>query len=146
MIIPSNNNRLYKWISLLTTSVNKYCRSTHETITHLFLECTNIKPFWSIVIDLWKSLKENVTVTATDILYGYNPESTSALSVSNHYLLIAIFQAILTNHLPWINSCFCLTIKFAVKRKLPLKIINLENLKGWSLCRQSLIIALSKIL
>ena len=54
-------------------------------------------------IDWWnKKRVDDVTVTSSDILYGYKPESTSFYTF-NHYRLIAkffIFQAKQTNHSP----------------------------------------------
>ena len=100
----------------------KYCESTRETLTHMLFECPKVKQFWLKVIDWWnKKRADDVTVTSSDILYGYKPESTSTYTF-NHFLLIAkffIFQAKQANHPPRLSrpSISSSMIKFAAKKK-----------------------------
>ena len=79
----------------------KYCDSTRETLTHMFFDCPKVKQFWLKVIDWWnKKRVDDVTVTSSDILYGYKPESTSFYSFNHHLLIVKFFiiQAKQTNH------------------------------------------------
>ena len=55
----------------------------------MFFECPAVKLFWKDVLN-WGNFKrsESINPSATEILYGYKPESTS-FHTFNHYLLIA---------------------------------------------------------
>ena len=93
-ILPTNDI-LYK-MKIKPDPMCKYCESTRETLTHMLFECPKVKQFWLKVIDWWnKKRVDDATVTSSDILYGYKPESTSTYTF-NHFLLIVkffIFQA-----------------------------------------------------
>lgn len=86
-IIPTNQ-RLWK-MSIKTSPQCETCNFPTETSNHKFYECPAAKSFWRDVLNWWnfKSF-ENITPSATEILYVYEPKS-SHFNAFNHYPLIA---------------------------------------------------------
>lgn len=86
-IIPTNQ-RLWK-MSIKTSPQCETCNFPTETSNHKFYECPAAKSFWRDVLNWWnfKSF-ENITPSATEILYVCEPKS-SHFNAFNHYPLIA---------------------------------------------------------
>ena len=89
------------------------CNSPNETLVHLLYECPTAQGFWRETINWWNEKRtEKISLNATDILYGYKPDS-SKFHALNHVLLIAkhhSFQAWLQNSPP-IFKIFHLILK-----------------------------------
>ena len=69
-VLPTNNN-LYK-VKLRTSPDCDRCSHPHENLVHLLYECPSIQIFWQRVISWWNEKRlENVTLSTSDILYGY---------------------------------------------------------------------------
>ena len=84
--------------------------------------------FWQMVISWWNEKRsENVTLNATDILYGYKPELNICLAL-NYYVIIAkchIFLSWLNKASPVLKSSACYLMKRSfVSAQLLLKIIH----------------------
>ena len=72
-ILPTNS-KLYK-MKLRTSPSCDRCNHPHENLLHLLYECPSTQIFWQMVISWWNEKRsENVTLNATDIVYGYKPE------------------------------------------------------------------------
>ena len=84
-ILPTNS-KLYK-MKLRTSPSCDRCSHPHENLLHLLYECPSTQTFRQMVISWWNEKRsENVTLNATDILYGYKPElniSIIMLSLQN---------------------------------------------------------------
>ena len=97
-ILPTNS-KLYK-MKLRTSPSCDRCNHPHENLLHLLYECPSTQIFWQMVIS-WRNEKtwENVTLNATDILYGYKPVLNVCLAL-NHYVIIAKYHIFLS----WLNK------------------------------------------
>ena len=74
------------------------CNFPTETIIHMFFECPAVKLVWKDVLIWWNFKRsESTNPSATEILYGYKPESTS-FQTFNHYLLIARYYIYLARN------------------------------------------------
>ena len=90
-ILPTNS-KLYK-MKLRTSPSCDRCNHPHENLFHLLYECPSTQIFWQMVISWWNEKRsENVTLNATDILYGYKPELNICLAL-NHYVIIAKYHS-----------------------------------------------------
>ena len=97
-ILPTNS-KLYK-MKLRTSPSCDRCSHPHENLLHLLYECPSTQTFWQMVISWWNEKRsENVTVNATDILYGYKPELNISQAL-NHYVIIAKCHIFLS----WLNK------------------------------------------
>ena len=97
-ILPTNS-KLYK-MKLRTSPSCDRCNHPHENLFHLLYECPSTQIFWQMVISWWNEKRsENVTLNATDILYGYKPELNISLAL-NHYVIIAKYHIFLS----WLNK------------------------------------------
>ena len=97
-ILPTNS-KLYK-MKLRTSPSCDRCNHPHENLLHLLYECPSTQIFWQMVIRWWNEKTwENVTLNATDILYGYKPELNICLAL-NHYVIIAKYHIFLS----WLNK------------------------------------------
>ena len=86
-IIPTNQC-LWK-ISIKTSPQCKACNLPTETSNHKFYECPAAKSFWRDVLNWWNfKCPENITPSATEILYGYESKSSN-FNAFNHHPLIA---------------------------------------------------------
>ena len=90
-ILPTNS-KLCKMKLRASPSCDR-CNHPHENLLN---ECPSTQFFWQIVIS-WRNEKrlENVTLNATDILYGYKPELNTCLAL-NHYVIIAKYHIFLS--------------------------------------------------
>ena len=94
----------------------------------MFFECSVVKLFRKDVLNWWNFKRsESINPSATEILYGYKPESTSR----NHYRLIAryyIYLAKNKSETPKLEIfIISLKLKFNVKEKLKQKTEILSN-------------------
>ena len=97
-ILPTNS-KLYK-MTLRTSPSCDRCNHPHENLLHLLYECPSTQIFWQMVISWWNEKRsENVTLNATDILYGCKPELNICLAL-NHYVIIAKYHIFLS----WLNK------------------------------------------
>ena len=98
LILPTNN-KLYK-IKLKTPPSCDHCSQPYENLLHLLYECPGSQTFSQMVITWWNEKRsETVALNATDILYGYKPESNLFQSL-NHFLIIAEYHIFLS----WLNK------------------------------------------
>lgn len=122
-ILPTNSN-LYK-MKLRTSPDCDRCSHPHENLVHLLYECPSIQIFWQRVISWWNEKRsENVTLSTSDILYGYKPES-NIFQAHNHYVIIAKYHIFLS----WLNKtspsfeifCVLLNEKILCERTIAFK-------------------------
>ena len=93
-ILPTNS-KLYK-MKLRTSPSCDRCNHPHENLLHLLYECPSTQISWQMVISWWNEKRSgNVTLNATDILYGYKSELNICLAL-NHYVIIAKYQIFLS--------------------------------------------------
>ena len=79
-------------LKLRTSPSCDRCSHPHENLFHLLYECPCIQSFWQRVIRWWNEKRsENVTLSPTDILYGYKPE-VNIFQALNHYITIAKYN------------------------------------------------------
>jgi len=96
-ILPTNN-KLYK-MKLKTSPSCDRC-SHNENLLHLLYECPWTQTFWQRVIAWWNEKRsETVALNATDILYGYKPESNLFQTLIN-FVIIAKYHI----YLSWLNK------------------------------------------
>ena len=89
-ILPTNS-KLYE-MKLRTSPSCDRCNHPRENLLHLLYECPSTQIFWLMVISWWNKKRwENVTLNATDILYGYKPELNICLAL-NHYVIIVKYH------------------------------------------------------
>jgi len=56
----------------------------YDNLLHLLYECPRTQTFWQMVIAWWNEKRsETVALNATDILYGYKPESNLFQALCN---------------------------------------------------------------
>ena len=97
-ILPTNY-KLYK-MKLKTSPSCDRCGNPYENLLHLLYECPRTQTFWQLVIAWWnKKRSETVVLNATDILYGYKPES-NFFQALNHFVIIAKYHIFLS----WLNK------------------------------------------
>ena len=54
-----------------------------ETILHMFVECNNVKNFWSLIEqNIYKTLKIKLTLNKFDIIFGYHPNGQNRIPVN----------------------------------------------------------------
>ena len=95
-IIPTNQ-RLWK-MNIKASPQCEQCNFPTETTIRMFFECPAVKLFWKDVLNWWNFKRsESINPSATEILYGYEPESTSPHTF-NHYLLIARYYIYLARN------------------------------------------------
>ena len=81
------NAMLYK-MKIVASPLCTFCQMTPETASHLFLDCTTVKQFWSNFkswINL--TLNSNIPLSDHEICFGVNPQKPKILV--NHLILIA---------------------------------------------------------
>ena len=108
-------------MSIKTSPQCEACNLSTETSNHKFYECPAAKSFWRDVLNWWNfKCPENITPSATEILYGYESKSSN-FNAFNHHPLIAgylIHLARLEANLRPRDSMFSLffwKLKFNVK-------------------------------
>ena len=95
------NSKLNKMKLRASLSCDR-CNHPHENLLHLLYECPGTQSFCQIVISWWNERRsENVTLNATDILYGYKSELNTCLTL-NHYVIIGKYQIFLS----WLNKAY----------------------------------------
>jgi len=63
-------------MKLKTSPSRECCSHSHENLLHLLYQCPRTENFWQMVIAWWiEERSQKVASYATDILYGYKPES-----------------------------------------------------------------------
>ena len=76
------------------------CSHPYENFLHLLYECPGTQTFWQMVIVRWNEKRsETVALNATDILYGYKPES-NLFQALDHFFIIAKYHI----YLSWLNK------------------------------------------
>ena len=109
-------------MSIKTFPQCEACNLPTETANHKFYECPAAKSFWRDVLNWWNfKCPENITPSATEILYGYESKSSNFNAFNHHPLIIAgylIHLARLEANLRPRDSMFSLffwKLKFNVK-------------------------------
>jgi len=77
------------------------CGNPYENLLHLLYECPRTRQtFWQLVIAWWnKKRSETVVLNATDILYGYKPDS-NLFQALNYFVIISKCHIFLS----WLNK------------------------------------------
>ena len=122
-ILPTNKG-LFK-MGLKTSPRCERCNCPNETLIHLLYECPTPQSFWYEAITWWNEKRsENISLNASDILYGYKPDCTKFHAL-NHVLIIAkyhIFQAWLQTNSPCFEIFFLvIKDKILCERRIGLK-------------------------
>jgi exonuclease III len=81
------NVKLYQ-MKLVNNNMCSLCQQHAETVEHLFVNCVQVKSFWSNFKDWWcKTYEQLIVLTSSVILLGHNPRNPNV--ALNHLLIIA---------------------------------------------------------
>jgi len=87
-------------MNLKTSPSCDRCGSPYENLLYFLHEYPRTQTFWQMVIAWWnKERSETLALNATDILYGYKPES-NLFQALNHFAIIAKYHIFLS----WLNK------------------------------------------
>ena len=80
--IPTN--KLLFQMGKVMSNKCSFCEMYVETIEHLFFDCTQVRNIWfDIELKLYLIEKVKISLTVSDILFGYNISSETTFSVNN---------------------------------------------------------------
>ena len=80
--IPTN--KLLFQMGKVMSNKCSFCEMYVETIEHLFFDCTQVRNIWfHIELKLYLIEKVKISLTVSDILFGYNISSETTFSVNN---------------------------------------------------------------
>ena len=68
------------------------CCQVVDFIEHFFFECNKVKPVWKSCCDyIFRLTGENINLSITSILFGYNPHCIKSphIKTINHLILLA---------------------------------------------------------
>ena len=80
--IPTN--KLLFQMGKVMSNKCRFCEMYVETIEHLFFDCTHVRNIWfDIELKLYLVEKIKISLTVSDIIFGYNISSESTFSAQN---------------------------------------------------------------